>query len=507
MKDSEVTYSTLKCAALTQEQIDQCLDLFNNHYGYWDLHSNPNPGKKIKYPKSFYEMYRSMPEAYVALAEVDNVIIGQAFYVRKKFPEYGILSWIMQLVVHSDYRRRNIAKTLLLSIWGFSNDYMWGLATSNALTIKTLEASTLRKVRPLTMKQHEQPILLLKESVPFAKKCDITLSDVTAIINSNYPVDMGTIHENLKKYKEEWLLGDLKLGQEWLAFTFNDQQPDFLNQERMQDFFENSDTIVRNAYGRMKMQEQPWAKYAPNEVAEICKLVDMSHIQYIYDIGCGQGRHSYAFADLGYQVTGFDYSDKLLDYARDNMANRTNLEFQCVDCRDLQELKQKADLVICLYDVVGTFINTEDNEKILDSIYRNLRPNGYAVISVMNLELTQHIATHIVDSIQNGYEELFHLPATNKMQSSGNVFDPSSFLLESSTGIVYRKEQFENDGDLSAEYVIRDKRYSCAEICSLLIKHHFSILDTRYVQAGHWDIPLSPTDSKAKEILVVVQKI
>ena len=64
----------------------------------------------------------------------------------------------------------------------------------------------------------------------------------------------------------------------------------------------------------------------------------------------------------------------------------------------------------------------------------------------------------------------------------------------------------ENDGDLSAEYVIRNKRYTKEEMCSLLIKTGFDILEVRYVRAGRWDTPLDARHKNAKEILVFAKK-
>lgn len=45
---------------------------------------------------------------------------------------------------------------------------------------------------------------------------------------------------------------------------------------------------------------------------------------------------------------------------------------------------------------------------------------------------------------------------------------------------------------------------------SLIICRYQTILEIvnkRYVRAGHWDVPLQATDSKAKEILLIMRKI
>lgn len=110
------------------------------------------------------------------------------------------------------------------------------------------------------------------------------------------------------------------------------------------------------------------------------------------------------------------------------------------------------------------------------------------------------------DNVRRNPNALVKLPPSKIMQKSGNIFNPDYFLLESETGVVYRKEQFENEGDLSAEYVIRDKRFTKAEISKMLIKAGFQILEIRYVRAGRWGESLHSEDLNAKEILIFAQK-
>ena len=93
------------------------------------------------------------------------------------------------------------------------------------------------------------------------------------------------------------------------------------------------------------------------------------------------------------------------------------------------------------------------------------------------------------------------------MQKSGAIFDADYLALDTERSLIYRKEQFDNDNGLPAEYIIRDKRYTVREISNLVEKVGFSILDARYVQAGHFDIRLEAKDIKAKEICVVCRKV
>ena len=72
--------------------------------------------------------------------------------------------------------------------------------------------------------------------------------------------------------------------------------------------------------------------------------------------------------------------------------------------------------------------------------------------------------------------------------------------------LVYHREQFEQDGLLSAEYVVADYRFTQQELTDILEQYEFKILDSRFVRAGHFDEPLAESDGKAKEILFIIEK-
>lgn len=501
-ENADIQYRTVACQKLTDDEISQCKHLFDNHYGVWGEGSN-RKGQRIRFPSKSYEEYRTLDNTYVALALLDGVIIGQAFYLKDVFGKNDYISWVLQLVVHEDYRKQGIAKTLLHSIWGFSGDYAWGLATSNALTVKTLEKATFRKVDPKEMLQHSAKIVMIKNKVPFASDAQMHLRTDISVLNSGFPVDRRVINENLKLYDGEWKLGDLPIGYEWLAFTFKDQKYT-ISKKDYDEMFQNSERIVNDAYNRMDLNIQAWNKHQEKEVDFILNFFDTSKIHRVIDFGCGNGRHAIEFARRGFEVTGIDYSPRNIEQIL-KKTELYNATFLKADCRYVK-VNKKSDLALCLYDVIGSFVKEKDNIKILKNIRNHLHSSGYLVLSVMNLELTKHIAQNTVPEVRDNLQALIKLSPSKIMQTSGNVFDPKHFLLELKTGVVYRKEQFENDGELSAEYVIRDKRYTKEEICVLLKKAGFDILEARYVRAGKWDIPLEANHQSAKEILVFAKK-
>ena len=70
----------------------------------------------------------------------------------------------------------------------------------------------------------------------------------------------------------------------------------------------------------------------------------------------------------------------------------------------------------------------------------------------------------------------------------------------------YRKEQFDVADDLPPnELIIRDRRFTEAEIGDLVDGAGFEVVEVVGVRAGAWDKPLSPDDPAARELLLVAQ--
>lgn len=118
----------------------------------------------------------------------------------------------------------------------------------------------------------------------------------------------------------------------------------------------------------------------------------------------------------------------------------------------------------------------------------------------------------MVDNSQKGNIEenpdiLLKLKPSRIMQRSGDVFKSEYLAIDTVTGLVYRKEQFGDDNSLSAEYIIRDKRYYMNEILKMVEDCGFKIIEKRYVRAGHFDEALEALDMHAKEILIIAEKM
>lgn len=273
---------------------------------------------------------------------------------------------------------------------------------------------------------------------------------------------------------------------------------------RLNKLLSFSEDRLKEAYARMDMDNHLWASKTVNEVDFISNYLTGTTI---LDLGCGRGRHSIELAKHGYTVTGIDFVESNIAKAKERSREEglLNATFLVDDIRGTR-FGSKYDAVICLYDVIGSFANENDNKKVLRSAYNNLAENGVFILSVLNMELTEKLVPDDNRiSIKRNPERLFSLSPQNHMQKQGEIFDGQNMLIDIDTGLVIRKEQFDRDNALSAEYIVRDKRYRMDEIVELVESIGFSVIHTQYTHAGFSD-SLEATDNRAKEILIVAQK-
>jgi hypothetical protein len=126
---------------LNKSILEQMIFLYGNHYGKWSNSSPFNPGKNIKMSRKRIKEWLEPQDSRVALAFKDTELVGYAIALQTKI-DYGVISWVTQLVVHEKYRNQDVGKELLFSIWSFNDHFAWGLVSANPYAISALEKAT-----------------------------------------------------------------------------------------------------------------------------------------------------------------------------------------------------------------------------------------------------------------------------------------------------------------------------------------------------------------------------
>ena len=120
----------------------------------------------------------------------------------------------------------------------------------------------------------------------------------------------------------------------------------------------------------------------PGEVAYVDSLIKQRHgtARSLLDLGCGSGRHAGFFAEHGYQVTGVDLSEPMLEAARSNLTN-DEIAFHQGDVRSVR-LQQRFDVVVSLFHVMCYVTTNEDLKAALTTVAEHLKPNGLFIFDL-----------------------------------------------------------------------------------------------------------------------------
>ena len=119
-----------------------------------------------------------------------------------------------------------------------------------------------------------------------------------------------------------------------------------------------------------------------NFVKHIFEIYGEKEVKSILDIGCGTGSHALPLADMGYAVTGVDFSENMLDIAQKKVADqKKSIAFVQQDIRHLK-LPQKFDAAVAMFAVMGYQITNQDFEESLTSVRRHLDTGGLFVFDV-----------------------------------------------------------------------------------------------------------------------------
>nr|WP_246628309.1 class I SAM-dependent methyltransferase [Paenibacillus oenotherae] len=129
---------------------------------------------------------------------------------------------------------------------------------------------------------------------------------------------------------------------------------------------------------------------AEQEVQRMSGWLELRKNDKVLDIGCGMGRHSLALAELGYEVTGIDLSEELLQEARRHNEDGRIKELIRGDMRELPFAEGRFDATVNLFTSFGYFEQENDNKRVLMEIRRVLREGGRFLIDFLNPVYVEH---------------------------------------------------------------------------------------------------------------------
>lgn len=125
--------------------------------------------------------------------------------------------------------------------------------------------------------------------------------------------------------------------------------------------------------------------FIEKSVVWINQIVPPTAYPLLLDVGCGPGIYVERFAEVGYQVTGIDFSKRSIDYAQ-HSAQKQGLDIRYL-YQDYLEMNLHAvyDFAAMIYCDYGA-LSTADRQVIMTKIYQYLKPGGKFLFDVFSME-------------------------------------------------------------------------------------------------------------------------
>ncbi|NQX69307.1 methyltransferase domain-containing protein [Paenibacillus alba] len=121
---------------------------------------------------------------------------------------------------------------------------------------------------------------------------------------------------------------------------------------------------------------------AYHEVKKMIDWLDLPQGAQVLDLCCGMGRHSMALTEFGYEVTGVDLSEVLLNEAL-KLDETKQVTWLRGDMREVP-IERQFDAVVNLFTSFGYFDENEQNEKVIGEVQRLLKKGGRFIIDFLN---------------------------------------------------------------------------------------------------------------------------
>ncbi|HEY5220671.1 MAG TPA: class I SAM-dependent methyltransferase [Candidatus Paceibacterota bacterium] len=165
----------------------------------------------------------------------------------------------------------------------------------------------------------------------------------------------------------------------------------------------------------------------------------------VLDVACGEGAFSVYLAKHGFQVTGIDFSENAIEYAKARAdKEKLDIRFLVIDATKLDDLHETFDFVFewaLIHHLEESMV-----KPYIDSVARKLNPGGWYMTNSFNIEsplygtpgvrvrktfLGTELHYHSQDEMRDLFSPYFEIveSAIEPIVGKGDVFQIGNFFL------------------------------------------------------------------------------
>ncbi|GAB4253129.1 MAG: hypothetical protein Kow00109_28790 [Acidobacteriota bacterium] len=143
----------------------------------------------------------------------------------------------------------------------------------------------------------------------------------------------------------------------------------------------------REVFSRLEYRRfVAWPQRIQREAPLLLEVLESGPTRRVLDLGCATGEHSRFLAESGFQVTGVDRSEALIEEARRDSSEA--VDFRVGDLRDLPGVLagERFGGAVCLGNTLASLVSDEDLETFASGLARVLLPGAPLILQVLNYE-------------------------------------------------------------------------------------------------------------------------
>jgi 2-polyprenyl-3-methyl-5-hydroxy-6-metoxy-1,4-benzoquinol methylase len=188
----------------------------------------------------------------------------------------------------------------------------------------------------------------------------------------------------------------------------------------------------------------------------------------IADFGCGPGLYTNKLAERGAIVTGIDFSENSLNYAKQIAAEKSlNVNYVFKNYLDFETTDRFDHIIMIMCDFC--VLSPEQRKKMLSKFHSLLKPDGSVLLDVYSLisfNQKEESATYELNQL-NGFwsqEDYYCFVNTFKYEMEKIILDKYTIIEESRKRVVYNWLQYYSKESLQNEF--EDNGFKVEELYS-----------------------------------------
>jgi 2-polyprenyl-3-methyl-5-hydroxy-6-metoxy-1,4-benzoquinol methylase len=191
---------------------------------------------------------------------------------------------------------------------------------------------------------------------------------------------------------------------------------------KISEGLQENGVFVGNAYDKYG-SKNPFVRLIMKGFAEaLSDLVARAAPRTIHEVGCGEGYWVFHWIQQGIQARGSDFSEKIIDLARENAMNRgiPPESFQVCSVYELEPERDSADLLVCC----EVLEHLEDPDLALATLQRVA--TGHLILSVPRepiWRVLNMVRGKYLKSFGNTPGHIQHWSSSKFNELVGNYFD------------------------------------------------------------------------------------